>query len=119
MKTEITLLIISAVSKVVSDLCEEGKIPWGTPYFWDKAMSWVNKYSDASLNNGTYKPRFFGSTSFLVFLTDGWHLFNTIHIASVSMLVGVLAYDGMSSVYCAAIVYATYGIFQELIRKVI
>jgi len=114
MKTEITLLIISAISKVVSDLCEEGKIPWGTPYFWDKTISSGNKYKD-----GTLKPRFFGSTSVLSFLVDAWHLFNTIHIASVSMLVGVLAYDGMSSVYCAAIVYATYGIFQELIRKVI
>jgi hypothetical protein len=39
--------------------------------FWNPYFSWKNKYS----NIETKEPKFFGSTTFLVFLTDGWHLF--------------------------------------------
>jgi hypothetical protein len=119
MKIEMFLVLISAVAKVFADLCEEGKIPWGTPYFWDKTISWGNKYSDDSIKDGTFKPRFFGSTSFLSFLVDGWHLMNTIHIASISFAVGIAMYDGVSSFICGILIYLTYGFFQELIRKVI
>ena len=54
--------------------------------FWDPQASWINKYKKNKLNSspnpwyyfGLYKPRykekFPYSTTFLVFLTDGWHL---------------------------------------------
>lgn len=43
------------------------------PTFWNPAISWVNKYEGGEVSNG---PAFFGSTTFLVWLTDGWHLAN-------------------------------------------
>lgn len=39
--------------------------------FWNPEFSWMNKWKDGCPKFG---PRFFGSTTFLVFLTDGWHL---------------------------------------------
>lgn len=50
--------------------------------WWSPALSWVNKYK--SKDNRT--PKFFGSTTFLVWTTDAFHLFQFIFINS-----GVLA----------------------------
>ena len=41
------------------------------PNFWNPAKSWKNKYDQRVPQLG---PAFFGSTTFLVFTTDGWHL---------------------------------------------
>jgi len=48
---------------VFSDLSEQ---------YWNPEKSWLNKYKDPE--NKDFRPKFFGSTTFLVFLTDGWHL---------------------------------------------
>lgn len=45
--------------------------PWKDNRFLNPDLSWVNKYLFYEPDCG---PRFFGSTTFLVFLTDGWHL---------------------------------------------
>lgn len=39
------------------------------PFFWNPEESWKNKYK-----SDLKTPRFFGSTTFFVSLTDGWHL---------------------------------------------
>ena len=41
------------------------------PQFWNPNLSWTNKYRDHEVANG---EAFFGSSTFLVFTTDGWHL---------------------------------------------
>ena len=38
--------------------------------YWDPDLSWRNKYKDGDPENGA---KFFGSTTFLVGLTDGYH----------------------------------------------
>lgn len=45
--------------------------------FFNPEKSWVNKYKD---NNPNLGPKFFGSKTFLVFLTDAWHLCKTLMI---------------------------------------
>ena len=42
--------------------------------FWNPAKSWRNKYK---WNDEKFvaEPKFWGSTTFLVFTTDAWHLF--------------------------------------------
>jgi len=40
--------------------------------FLDVKVSWKNKYKNRDEKQGR---KFFGSTTFLVWLTDGWHLF--------------------------------------------
>jgi hypothetical protein len=42
------------------------------PYFWgDPASTYTNKYLNGDVDLG---PKFWGSTTIFVFLTDGWHL---------------------------------------------
>lgn len=38
--------------------------------WWNPNISWKNKYKN---NDPTQGPKFFGSTTFLVWLTDAWH----------------------------------------------
>lgn len=49
------------------------KLGWNE-MFWSKELSWTRKYK-----NNTLEPKFFGSTTFLVWITDGWHLLSFIY----------------------------------------
>ena len=52
--------------------------------FWDPGISWKNKYATDAEGTLIFplRPKFFGSTTFLVFLTDGWHLMQMIMFAA-------------------------------------
>ncbi len=50
--------------------------------FWNPKLSWCNKY--VSCDN--HAPRFIGSTTIFVFVTDGWHFMKFIY--STFMLIG-------------------------------
>lgn len=62
------------------------------PRFWNPKLSWENKYKRDKSGHliQPLTPRFPGSTTFLVFLTDGWHLFealrNVAHATSLCLL---------------------------------
>ena len=47
--------------------------------FLNPEKSWLNKYKN---NDPDLGPKFFGSTTFLVWTTDLWHLSKTIMIIS-------------------------------------
>lgn len=53
--------------------------------FWNPSISWKNKYESIE----TLKPKFWGSTTYFVFLTDAWHLFkffkNTFIFVAISL----------------------------------
>lgn len=56
--------------------------------WWDQDKSWGNKWAKAP--NGEImvnKPRFFGSSTFLVWLTDGWHLFQSVKNSTIVLAV--------------------------------
>lgn len=57
------------------------------PEFWNPNKSWKNKYKNNDEKNG---PAFFGSTTFLVFTTDAWHLFqflsNSLIVLSIILV---------------------------------
>ena len=44
--------------------------PNNNPKYWNINQSWVNKYKNGDPNQG---PKYFGSTTFLVWTTDGYH----------------------------------------------
>jgi hypothetical protein len=58
--------------------------------FWG-ANSWVRKYK---YNNPKAGRAFFGSTTFLVWLTDGWHLVKTLKwlLIFVAIMIGEVYY---------------------------
>lgn len=77
-------------------------------FFWDPAFSWVNKYKVNSK-----KPKFFLSTTLLVWLTDAWHLFKTLYknCYRISLIVIILLTqkEGVE----IALITATVAIIME------
>lgn len=47
--------------------------------FWNPRYSWSSKYKNGDPKQG---PKFFGSTTFLVWLSDGWHLFDFLYMTA-------------------------------------
>src|SRR6056297_3018357 len=45
--------------------------PNNNPEYWDPDVSWRNKYENGIKEDG---PAYFGSTTFLAWTTDGYHL---------------------------------------------
>jgi hypothetical protein len=60
-------MFFAGVCKAIMDLTEEGVIKPS------KQDTWRNKYKNGDPAQGA---KFFLSTSWLVFLTDGWHFFS-------------------------------------------
>ena len=52
----------------------EESFPNANPMFWNPKYSSQNKYKDGITSHG---PKYFGSTSFLAWTTDGYHLTRT------------------------------------------
>jgi hypothetical protein len=52
--------------------------------FWDPSISWRNKYKDGDSTEG---PKFPGSTTIFVGLTDAWHLFKLLR--NLAIFIGV------------------------------
>lgn len=42
--------------------------------FWNPDISWKNKYKDGEIG----VPKFWGSTTIFVWMTDAWHLFDML-----------------------------------------
>ena len=95
----ITLIGIAAIAKGVQDLCKINAFPDSWTW-WNESDSWRNKWDikhKLSLYEGTLrvtdnrKPRFFGSTTFLVWVTDGWHFFQMVYLNSLMVGFWLLA----------------------------
>lgn len=59
--------------------------PWNfpkswNPQYWDASKSWTNKYWQGEPSRG---PKFPGSNTFLVALTDAKHMSSTVHKAAL------------------------------------
>ena len=57
------------------------------PDYWNPAKSWRRKYKNSDPKQGA---AFFGSTTVLVFLTDGWHLVKFLQMACFRLAVVLL-----------------------------
>jgi hypothetical protein len=56
--------------------------------YWDPYTSWENKYAKDAEGNlmQPLRQKFFGSTTFLVWLTDGWHLMKQIMLLAIGYI---------------------------------
>lgn len=75
----LTLIAISGLSKGIQD---QLMFHWGKswtknlkPNFWNPAVSWKNKYKNGNPEDG---PKFKGSTTIFVSITDAWHFFGML-----------------------------------------
>jgi len=90
--------------------------------FWNPTESWRNKYRDGDPSKG---PRFFLSTTWLVSLTDGWHLFKLLRNIFLFLALpaaGALTPLGWHTLLIAAAGRAMYGIgfsiaYYKVLRK--
>lgn len=75
----IMFLLSASICKAVMDTLQfhfyTSKFKKLNPQYWSPSISWRNKWKDGFVDNG---ESFFGSSTFLVFLTDAWHLFQII-----------------------------------------
>jgi len=74
----IACYILAAICNAVMDTLAHHfkesifKNPLKPQFFWDPNISSLNKYKHRDPEEG---PKFFGATTFLVWTTDAWHLF--------------------------------------------
>lgn len=103
----IALMVLSGVAKAVKDtLAHHFMISIFSrldPDFWDSSRSWLNKYE----KDNYPKPRFLGSTTFFVWTTDGWHLFDTIQSTAWQLALSIMCLDSFE--------LAFYWIFAPLL----
>jgi hypothetical protein len=77
--------------------------------FWDPEKSWQNKYKDGDFSKG---PRFPFSTTFLVGLTDGWHMAKTFRNLSLFIslpLIGFSIHNLIPFIITIIIARSLYG----------
>lgn len=78
------LSFVSGAADGVSEKIKFHKLGAGSP-FWDMKTSWQRKWKDGKESNG---EKFFGSSTLLVFVTDGYHLMRMIqHTTMATSLV--------------------------------
>ncbi len=66
-----------AISNTVSDHYSKSKFSSLNPFWWDKSISWQNKYSDL---NKLSRKKFLWVIPVPVLFTDAWHLFQSLMI---------------------------------------
>jgi hypothetical protein len=93
-----TFCLLALVSGMVNGLHEtlshhygvfNSMFPAADPFYWNPAISWVSKYEGGIPAQG---PAYLGSTTFLVFLTDAYHLTNLLVLL---LLTGAAATAGV------------------------
>jgi len=85
------LLVISGISKSVKDTVRDHY--YGSIFsklnqkYWNGTNSWLNKYDQTKFPD--LKPKFWGSTTFLAWTTDAWHLFDTIQSTCLQLAISI------------------------------
>lgn len=89
------------------------------PKFWNPKISWGNKYKDIE----TLKPRFIGSTTIFVFITDAWHLFKFFKNTSMFLAlfcIGMINMDFIfTSLFAVSLRIIYGGVFTLFYNKLL
>jgi hypothetical protein len=70
--------------------------------FWNPEFSYLNKYKNRVIDNG---EAFTFSTTYLVFLTDAWHLFNAIQDTAIMLLLLTVSFFNISFINAFLIMF--------------
>ncbi len=86
--------------------------------FWDPSTSWQNKYKENSMS----EPKFCGSTTIFVFITDAWHLFKFFRNTFLFIGLPLLSFGSMNIILAAILARIIYGLvfticFDKLLIK--
>ena len=89
------------------------------PLFWNPEVSWRNKWKNGDVNQG---EKFFGSSTFLVWTTDAWHLFQMVNHFTLILgvlIVGFFMKDIWSLIINFIFLYINYTLIFEIFFKYI
>lgn len=112
----IIFIVLASICKSIKDTLNfhfETSVFRNLGKFWCPAISWKNKYKD-----DLKTPKFFGATTFFVWITDGWHLFDFLQI--VLTICAIVFYTKI--VWCIVDIFIFYCIFTicfELIYRML
>ena len=117
----VILILVFGISKALCDISESGfynsKLKNLDPQYWDKHKSWRNKWKGGVAANG---EEYFGSSTFLVWTTDAWHLFNILSYLSMFMI-GILAVSLSKNLLFLTVVFllcfTTFELIYRYIKK--
>jgi hypothetical protein len=131
MKPQLKLIIISAVLLFIAGLSNgimdtlqfhySQSIFPADSEFWNPALSWRNKWAqvDGELIS-PLTPRYFGSSTFLVWTTDAWHLFQTIMFFCfrTAAVVGLASYTRLARGKWNIVAWIAVWIALQMIQAV-
>ncbi len=124
---ELIVVILILLSGICKGIQDQTMFHWGlswTKYlkglFWNPLISWKNKYKNGDPKQG---PKFWGSTTFLVAITDAWHLFGGIS-RIIDRTIVVVVYASLTNhkwyiyilIWLGLFIFYTLG-FKLLYRK--
>lgn len=126
----IILFGISAISKAIMDHCAIGT--WDSKW-WNKSKSWITTYDDKihghpvkmyKIYSNKWKngdpdqgEAFFGSSTFLIWLTDGWHFFQMIFLNC--LFLGLLLHEEPFNFYDFLILLISFKVIFEISYRAI
>lgn len=117
---EYVSLIFMIFAGIFNACMDVSKERWSTSIFrfignekWmNPAISWKNKWKNDGSGKYT-KEKFFGSSTFLVWLTDFWHLSKALMILSICL--SIIVYNPIFNWYIdLVIMYLSFTITFEL-----
>lgn len=111
----LALITLAGVFKSLSDAIAHGKIPYAGTW-WDWKEGWKAKWKDGDPKQG---EAFFLSSTVLVSLSDGWHLFNMLQYTALFAALPFYAYfmagrDWWWHVAAVAVLRVAFGVAFEV-----
>lgn len=99
--------------KLLADYFDRKNIKNLGNQFWDNSIAWKNKWKNHNPKDG---EAYFGSSTILVPITDGWHL--TKFIWLMHILAAVISFEQISNYFIVDLValYLVFGIGHEFFR---
>ncbi len=112
------LLVVSGIAKAVMDTCADHypvslfkRLGWNQSY-WDKKSSSNNKYKNGDKLQG---PKYFLSTTILVWTTDAWHLFQMIFLTTFSLAFLLTGYLFNADFIGLIVIYVTCNVVMRMV----
>jgi hypothetical protein len=118
----VVLVILSSVPDAIKDtvsfhffesVFKELNMDW-----WNPNISWANKYKNQDPSQG---PKFFGSTTFMVWVTDAWHLFGALYVLLLSTGMFLIGFsdigDGLEVSLAISSMTLSKGLFEGMFSK--
>jgi len=113
----ITLIVLASL-RAYQACQDHGKLKgWGSPTSFFGSKQWMRKLSPFS--SGANIPRFPGSTTWLVFLTDGYHLFQFLERPVMLIALPLLVISARPEWWVYGAMWGFYVLVFAIVYKIL